>query len=194
MKKNNAFTLIELLIASGIFAVVMISAYSAFNSGLLGYRNIGERVDTYQAARTVLERLNPDLRNAFSYSRDEARFTGKKEEITFLTLADTYTQDKMIQEYAFAGYRLADKKMMRLLRRNRDALNNNSETQPEEMAAGVKELSFTYLYLDPADNSLKEKDSWDDPKALPAAVKVKLTFEGKIAQSFESTIFLSGAG
>ncbi|MCX5715091.1 MAG: prepilin-type N-terminal cleavage/methylation domain-containing protein, partial [Candidatus Omnitrophica bacterium] len=68
MKKTKAFSLVELLIASAIFAVVMVSIYSAFRTGIFGYKNIRENIEIYQSARFILERINLDLRNAFAYS------------------------------------------------------------------------------------------------------------------------------
>ena len=42
MKIKSAFTLIELLISVSIFAVIMVSLYSAFSTGVLGLGKIEE--------------------------------------------------------------------------------------------------------------------------------------------------------
>ena len=215
MKLVKALTLVELLIASSIFVVVMVTIYSAFHSGIFGYRNIEETLDVYQTARSILGRINLDLRNSFAYSEDETKFVGEKNKISFLTLVDTYRQDKIVQDYAFVFYGIGkyktflttenqlkviakrfscklgdDNKLMRLCRKNQEALKEDSEIQPEEMADNVEKLNFTYFYFDTADSKLKEKDSWDHPKNLPVAVKVSLTIKAKIEQKFERTIYL----
>jgi len=196
MQKTKAFTLVELLIASSIFIVVMLTIYSAFHTGIFGYRNIEEAIDTYQAAGQILGRINLDLRNSFVYSANETKFEGENKQISFLALVDSYQEDKTVQDYAFVSYALEGNKLMRLCRINQDALNNESETKSEEMADNI-EVIFTYFYIDPDDptnNSLKEKGAWDDKVKLPAAVKINLTVKGKTESNFQRTVYLPLAG
>ena len=193
MRRNQGFTLVELLIASSIFVVVMFTIYSAFSSGIFGYRNMEEAMDTYQAARQILERLNLDLRNSFIYSPEEVKFSGTNRQLSFLALVDVYEVNKVSQKYASISYALEGNKLTRLFRTDQEALNKNSEIIPEEMADNA-EISFSYLYLDPVDNSLKEKDIWDDKLILPLAVKIDLTIKSKIEAHFERTVYLPLAG
>lgn len=196
MRKNNAFTLIELLIASSIFVIVILTIYSAFHTGIFGYRNIEETITIYQTARQILDRINLDLRNSFAYSNNETKFIGNPKDITFLTLVNTFSEDRIVQDYAFVFYKLEGDKLMRLCRKNKEALNENSGILPEEMASGV-EMTFSYFYIDSPNNSLKEKDLWnaqdkpEEKQKLPVAIKVKLTIKNKIQQEFERKIFLS---
>lgn len=199
MKKNiRAFTLVELLIASSIFLVVMLTIYSAFHTGIFAYRNIDKTINTYQTARQVLERMNLDLRTSIVYSDQEAQFTGNKNEVSFLTLTDTFSKDTLAlaQDYAFVSYQLAGDKLMRLCRKNKECLNYKSKIEPEEMAFNIEELNFSYGYINAIDKSLKFKDSWAGQDApgeeaqLPVAIKVKLSLKDKIRQDFERTIFL----
>lgn len=192
MQKTKAFTLVELLIASSIFIVVMLTIYSAFHTGIFGYRNIEEAIDTYQAAGQILGRINLDLRNSFVYAANETKFEGENNRISFLTLVDSYQEDNAVQDYAFVAYTLEGNKLMRLCRINQDSLNNESETEPEEMADNIG-IIFTYFYIDPddpANSSLKEKDLWDDKLKLPVAVKINLTVKGKTESNFQRTIYL----
>lgn len=196
MRKNKAFTLVELLITSSIFVIVILTIYSAFCTGIFGYRNIEETIAVYQAARQILDRINLDLRNSFVYSNNETKFIGSPKDITFLTLVNTFSEDRIVQDYALVSYKLKGDKLMRLCRKNKEALNENSGILPEEMASGV-EMTLTYFYIDPVNHSLKEKDSWniqDNPEErqkLPVAIKVGLIIKNKIQQEFERKIFLS---
>jgi len=185
----TGFTLVELLITSSIFVVIMLTIYSAFHTGIFSYRNIQDSIDTHQAAGQILERINLDLRNCFVYSADETRFEGKNKQISFLALADSYQEDNIVQDYAFISYGLEGDKLMRLCRKNLEALNDKSEIKPEEMADNV-DIVFSYFYIDRADNSLKEKEIWNDPKNLPTAVKINLTLKGKTELNFERIIYL----
>lgn len=197
MKKFRAFTLIELLIASSIFVVLMASIYSAFHSGIFNYRNIEKTLDIYDAARSVLERMNLDLRNSFAYGSQDGntKFTGTKNELSFLTLADTFSEDAIRTEFAFVSYKLEEDRLLRTFRKNQGALNEESEVQPEEMASNV-DVKFEYGYIPKGEKDLVFKESWpgqDNPeeqKALPEAIKVKLTLNKRTEQGFERTIFL----
>lgn len=202
MKKNiMAFTLVELLIASAIFLVVMLTIYSAFQSGIFGYRNIEETINMYLSARQILERINSDLRNAVVYSGQDAKFTGNKNEASFLTLVDSFSKqaDTLNQDFAYVLYKLEGNKFLRLCRKNKDALNEKSETEPDEMSLNIVTISFSYGDIDHTDNSLKFKDSWagegaaNEKVRLPVEVKVKITLKNKINEEFERTIFLPQA-
>lgn len=188
--RNKAVTLIELLIASSIFAITAVTVYSAFNSGVFGSKNIEEAIGVYQGARQILERINLDLRNSFAYSDEETKFTGGPDALSFLTLTDSYKEDKIAQDYTFVAYAFTDNKLTRLHRKNKDALNDESETETEEMAQ-AEAVTFSYGFIEDSGGTLQWNDSWDDPKALPVAVRIVLSLKNKIKQDFERTIYLS---
>ena len=108
MKKRRAFSLIELLIASAIFTVVAASIYTAFRTGMFGYKKIQENIEVEQAARFIFARINLDLRNAFSYSSEKSGFTGFKEGMSFYSLSGTFSGGRMRQDYALVSYVLKD--------------------------------------------------------------------------------------
>jgi len=195
IKKSKGLTLTELLIATAIFALVLLTVYVSFHAGILGFRNIEEEIVTSQSARQILERINLDLRNSFAYSLDDSKFTGNPNDISFLTLVDNYTGDKIRQEFAFVSYKLEGDRLMRLCRLNAEALKEESAILAEEMSAGIEELSFKYGYK-PSSGSepiVFDKDSWQGDAGLPLAVKIKLVFNNSVKDTFERTIFLPQA-
>lgn len=201
-KKSYAgFTLIELLIASAIFVVVMVSIYSAFHSGVFGYKRIEENIDTQQAVRQILERLDLDLRNSFVYSLNNAGFKGSKNNINFFSITDTYYKDGIVQNYTSISFNLENNKLMRLSRKNMESINEESEIKTQQMPAYLEDISFSYGYLEKDETLMQWKDSWGGPgcpekeqKELPVAVKVKVTIKNKIQENFERTIFLPLSG
>ncbi len=200
--KNNTivkdgFTLVELLIASSIFLIIMMTVYSSFHAGIFGYKNIEETVDIHQSAGQILERINLDIRNSFNFSEIQSKFSGNKDKIKFLTIIDTYDSDKIIQDYAFVSYQIEENKLTRLCRRGKESLNDNSGIQPEAMASTFKAIAFSYSYSLKGQEDIKWKDTWaaagdspEEQKILPSAVKVKLTIKNDVEHSFERTIFL----
>lgn len=189
IKEDKAITLLELLITSTIFIIVMIVIYSAFHTGIFGYSDIEKNIDIYQSAGQVLERINLDVRNSFVFSSQDSKFQGANDKISFLCIVDSFRQDAILQDFAFVSYELQEDKLMRLCRENKDALDEGSETQPEEMLSNVEGLGFSYGYIEEGSKDLRFKDVWEDKKELPKAIKIKLTLGNKIKQEFERTIF-----
>lgn len=180
----TGFTLIELLIVTSIFALIMIGFYTAFHSGIFGYKSIDEALNNYQSGYRIMERINMDLKNSFTYSDTKTGFTGQNNSIGFFSLVDAC--------YSLVSYRLDDdnKTLLRLCKKNSQAVNKETKVEPEIMTTNVQELSFSYVYLD-AYGQERIKDYWDDPKALPFAVKVKLILKDTQKYEFKRKIFLS---
>ncbi len=181
MKNAKSFTLIELLISISIFAVIMVTLFSAFRTGIFGLSRIEESALVSETGYIALSRIDKDLRNSFAYSPDDSKFTGKKDSLSFLTLNPNF---------AYVNYYFSGNKLLRLVRINKDALKTDSETKPKVLAKDVKQIEFVYLYIDPATNKFKETDTWNGASALPSAVRVKLVSEKKEEALFVRTIYL----
>lgn len=185
----------ELLITSLIFVIVLVTFYTSFHTGMFGHRRIEAAIDSYQTARQILEQINLDLKNAFSFSQTETKFFGQNNQLEFLTLVNSYREEEIIPEYALVAYQLEEDKLMRLCRKNQESLNINSKIEPQELAANIASINFSYIYLD-SQGQFLEKDSWatgedppDEQKRFPIAVKVKLTIKNKTREEFERQIF-----
>lgn len=200
IRNKSAFSLVELLIASAIFVVVMVAVYSAMHAGMFGYKNIEENLDFYQAARQIIGRIDLDLRDAFIFgdSNNYTGFSGDNSKISFFTLVDTFSSDSLKQDIAFVSYESEDNKLLRLCRKNGEAFNENSEIPPDQMMQSA-EIKFSYGFLPAGRQEIIFKDNWaldsdKEKKALPCAVKVSLTLKGKTEQIFTRTIYLPLAG
>jgi prepilin-type N-terminal cleavage/methylation domain-containing protein len=190
-RNNRGFTLAEMLIASAIFVTVMVTAYSAFHSGMFGYRDISGTIDSVMGGRKVMERLNTDLRNSFAYSGDETFFSGTKDGIDFLTISDSFNEAGIVEDFASVSYRLKDGLIMRLCRKGKESLNVNSKIPPQELAAEVRALTFSYGYIEEGGVALKWRDSWDQKRMRPQAVRVALIVGKRTPLEFSRIIFLA---
>lgn len=181
MKNRRSFTLLELLISISIFAVVMLSLYAAFSSGIFGLRRVEEEAVASETGYLALSRIGRDLRNAFAYSADDVKFTGQKNTLSFLTLGPEFTA---------VSYTLSGNNLLRSAGINKDALNTDSGIKPRVVAKNVKQIEFTYISCDPDTKELTEAGDWNDAAALPVAVRVILTLEKRENAPLSRTIYL----
>lgn len=193
MRKSKSLTLVELLIASSILGLVMATVYSAFYTGIFGYKDIEKNIEICQSAGQILERLNLDLRNSFYYSKDESKFEGETDRLSFLTLVASYEGSKIIQDYALVSYKLENKRLSRLCRKAKESLSDKSEIESEEMAGYIGKLIFSYGFTNADTKTMEFKDKWDDKKRLPQMVEISLSIadkDSKISREFRRTVFL----
>lgn len=202
MKKSCGFTLIELLIATSIFSIIILSIYSAFQTGILSYRKVDSAFETYQTARIALNRMELDLKNSFVYKTDDSRFHGTNTSVDFFSVVDYYKEDKLNTDICRIKYEWAEdeKILKRTCYTGLDALKETPEAPIEtELSSAVKEFSFHYFYKD-QNGTITPSDSWPDSIAdqtvqdsqkqkLPLAVKIKLSLIEKNKSEENATEF-----
>ncbi len=71
-KNQRAFTLLEVLIAMSIFAVVLSMLYTAYTGTFRNIEETESQADLYQMARIVLERMTEDLESVYMVSQQKA--------------------------------------------------------------------------------------------------------------------------
>ena len=189
-KPVGGFTLMEVLLAVTIFSIVAISLFSAFRSGVFGYRAIEEAIDLNQSVFSALSRLDTDVRNCFSFSVDDNKFTADSSNLGFLTLTNVFEGKGLEKKYAYVSYSIKDNKLTHICRVDSDALNVNSTVLAEEMVENAQ-IKFEYGYIQ-SGRTIIYTSGWTDKKSLPVCIKVVLTVgqTGKAAKVFERSIYL----
>jgi len=181
MRNTRAVTLVELLIASSIAAVILLSIYAAFQSGVFGHRALDEKITSCQAFRAIFDQINKDLRNSFSYvgKQDEMGFSGNAYELNFFATIPVYGADTLTRRMAKVSYSFDPKgKLMRSVLFNRDAVVEDADVVWEEMADKVN-VAFEYGFIEQEKQELTFKNAWgvdleEEKKRLPVAVRVTL--------------------
>lgn len=74
-RPDAGFTLIEMIVAASLMALVLVSAYACLDAGFATRRLLEPRLEAVQTARIVLAMASADLRGACPLSR-EAAFVG----------------------------------------------------------------------------------------------------------------------
>jgi prepilin-type N-terminal cleavage/methylation domain-containing protein len=190
------FTLVELLIASSIFSVIILSLYSAFQTGVLTYNRMDSAFMVYQASRVTLNRLELDLKNSFIYSENDAKFRGSSQTLDFFSVIDAFEEGASYASVYRIQYELSGTALKRTCYQGVDALKENGAAfAGDELTSEAKEISFQYAFATGnPDKPYDWQDSWpqaDNPeqqKALPLAVKIKLSLIEKGRQEKELSI------
>jgi len=211
---SRGFTLIEVLLAIAIGAIVITIVTTVFYRSHKNIEAVKSSSEIYQTARTVMDRMIKDLTCAYipsdnrNRTKDEIsfyRFVGTKEEdesirrdsICFTTTTDLgFSKNPgSICEVDYYLKETEDKKGSYTLMRREDATPHSGITKTGmelEMAEGIKEMEIVYI-----DDASQETREWDllQKLSLPKRVKVIITFDdGKEGLKFTgyATLSLSG--
>ena len=185
--KPRAFSLVELIIAVAIFAVVSIAIYSTFNSGLSVLRKV-KNIDLAQQSFILKEeRFARELRQTVHLRK--LLLSGTKDRISFGQILDdkpyrvTYYFDGPAQSFMRNADNLAD------------ILTDEKKIDPELKSKSavflkkIKGIKFAYLYLDLKKNVYAWAEEWKED-TLPRAVKLSISTD---KQNYVTTVFLPTA-
>ncbi len=184
------FTLIEILVAFGILALVMGAVYSSLTSSLYATRYVEERADVYHTGLQIISRMSRELSSAYLTDGGYTYFTGQHDEVegrrmdrlTFTTLAHRMIpvpiKGMIDSEHAAVAYdwkienKDDEEPRLTLYYRESTSFVQGAAGEEYELSGGLKELDIRYLqgrtgtWLDEWDSQLQG--------GLPTAVAVTL--------------------
>jgi len=177
--KRSAFTLVELLLAVSISAVLLVGIYSAFQSGVMSYRKIEGAFVPYQSARNILNRMQTELRNAFAYTLDDTGFQGQEKNLGFFTVLDTFEKGAEIKDIYRIKYAADEGVLERSAFAGQEAIKKETDALGRKSLYKVKGISFQYACLrGGTDKGYDWLPAWpkDDSQKnmFPLAVKITL--------------------
>ncbi|HEX9778083.1 MAG TPA: GspJ family type II secretion system protein [Geopsychrobacteraceae bacterium] len=197
VRQEHGFTLIEILVAISIGAVLLTTIFGVFGS-VSGARDRLEALgEEYHQARVLYDRLAGEVRSVyFNSASDQTRL-----------LAGSNTQGHPFLEFSttlatplFGGRtggvslvryeQLEMEREIRLYRSEWPLLNTQPEQQPQLLISGLK--TFALRYYDGSD----WQDEWDSRLAGKLPRMIELTVEVEVDRqlhSFLSTIVLAGS-
>jgi general secretion pathway protein J len=202
MRNERGFTLIEVLIAVVLLAIISLLVYQSMGSAVGSKERFESRELTYRAANVFMDRLTRELATAVLYSNVEmlgvsangeqvsksvfsGANNGDQDKLTFDTLSHTrYLKDAKESDLAEVTYWLEPQEegggLYVIKRRDKSPL----DAEPGEKGTvtvlmdGVKELNFRFY--DPA--KTEYQDEWDTTKVdwvnrMPRAVEITLVLQ-----------------
>ncbi len=177
---NKGFTLIEMLVAMTISALLLATAYGVVRSVSLSRDRLADEGEAFHLARVISERLARELRGAYySAHGPETRFVGGVDDrgATFLQLATTAaTPTSSGGGLVRVRYRLdRENGAAGILLRDEHPLHDDSPEEPprRRLAAGIQSLELRF------GSATDRQPLWDslEQGGLPDLVEVNLTIE-----------------
>lgn len=200
MKKNKAFTLIEVLIAASIIGVISLTILTTFGSGLHVY----ERVQAYGGVQAdvllALEEIEEDLRNIFPFST--IKFEGDAQRLAFPAIVESLEEEGddmiVVASIGKVSYYLDDGNdgTKVLMKAQQSYSQGVAEAMVEEgqgqVMVLVKDIQFSYYSSSDEETGFDWKNSWDtEEDGLPAGIKIELTFDdGRRDVPLVRTVFI----
>jgi general secretion pathway protein J len=184
MKRVRGFTLIEILIAITIFAVMSTMAYRGLSSSLQVRERVAEENRRWRDLTLFFDRLESDLaalelravRDSFDTPNGLPAFQGRTDAFKDTEAALTFTRGQDGAVPLRLGYRLRDKSVELLIW---PVLDQGPRTVPRtyKLLNDVAELSLRYL------DGKQWRDTWPKQNqgqqgqapALPRAVEIAVT-------------------
>ena len=166
--RNHAagFTLVEILIALSILAMMMTILYSTFSTASLTARAIEERADELASLTGALDTVSPEVRGAYE------QFSAKKSAMTFTTM--TPFRDDNAPLVQTVSYEFSEGRILRKLLRSVDAPAEPGVGAPGGRVFVLLEAvtggSFAFF------DGKQWTDEWGTPDKLPAGVKVSFSY------------------
>ncbi len=177
---NKGFTLIEMLVAITVSALLLGTTYGVVRSVSLSRDRLAAEGEGFHLARVIAERLARELRGAYYSSHwPETRFMGGADDsgATFLQLATTAATPtasggglvrvryRLVQENGASG----------MLMRDEHPLYDESPAEPprRRLAANIQSLELRF------GEATDRQPAWDslEQGGLPDLVEVNLTIE-----------------
>ena len=186
---KRAFTLIELIIATAILSLIVVSIYSAFSVGIKAWRR-GSEGEEVQKVRIALLKMQKELRGSFFFS--DAPFEGTSSEIIF----PLSIPEENIEKIYIITYRMDENKDTgaRNLVREKRLFTENPQDEKEaikEPVFPVRLIAFKYAYkLEDGSNGFEWQDSWPETQNnIPSAVKISFQLDNS-DEIYNKTIFI----
>lgn len=195
-KRTRGFTLVEVLLAMAILAVIMTGIYASFSTAGMNVEHAEVIREETDIARALINRLSADIENAYLQTNNALTFFyGKKKEtesggeqvrrdtISMTTLTNWRKPDSKETELWEVGYFFKEKPEgggHTLYRREKRELSSDApplEGGVEyEITDRVAGLQFRYL-----SGSDWTDEGWEQKAAIPKAVEITLTLDsGKV--------------
>ena len=184
IKNSRGLTLVELLIAITIFAILGVGLSSHLRGATVAWRRAVEQTETSQQLRVTADQLERDLVNATLFDgggqwTPEALF-GHQQVQCYTKQPGLHENDPASVRYV--AYALdADGALTREILTSQEAHAGSTVREPDVLLRGVASFAVRYAVSEPGQggaSTLSWRDAWEEAGRLPALVEVQLELSG----------------
>lgn len=185
MSKIRGFTLVEAVIAIGLFLVVAVASYGSFRSGLLAYGRIESQLGQSHELKMLVRQINEDLRSGIFYA--DIPFQGESDKIIFPARIRRFKENQFNEDLYQVTYQFRSRDLERLESKIQKKFNADQDVK--EALLSFDSFRFQYAYRKQG-GGIEWKNEWVKnpyggiPKAIRILVKEKKVKEEKIFQFF----------
>ena len=182
IRRRRGLTLVELLMAVAIFAILGVGLSSHLRGATLAWRRAMEETEASQRLRVAMEQLERDLANATLFdgtgSWTPAPVFGSQELHWYTRRPGLRDGDPASVRYV--AYALgADGALTRTSMTPQEAHAAAAQVEPSVLVRGVASLEVRYAVMEPSAGggaaTLSWLDDWESTEQLPGLVEVRLT-------------------
>jgi hypothetical protein len=176
-------TLLEVLLAFSILAVVVVLVVGSLRVGVRAWEAGERQASVQQEMRALVEVLTESLASAYPYKgrlgvqpERVVLFEGEAEAVRFVTAAPPLALDAPAVPFHAVSLRRSDDDTLRLVERLVPAEEPFGDSPDRVLSRMVAALRLQYL-----DDKGAWQDAWDGPQAaaVPAAVRVELSIRSR---------------
>ncbi|MCI0469335.1 MAG: prepilin-type N-terminal cleavage/methylation domain-containing protein [Nitrospirae bacterium] len=174
---NAGFTLLELLIAISMMAVILVIIFGAMRLGVRSIEKGDAKIESLERFRAFINMVDSQIQSQLPLALTEAgekRFYFKGE-AKFLEFATTISVWGAERGALIASYRVeSDRGVAERLSLSEKTIGmeNKNETI---VLNNVDRISFAYLDRDPATDEAQWVDRWTDDDSIPESIRVYFT-------------------
>jgi hypothetical protein len=189
--RERSFTLIELLITVSITAMIGLVVFSAFAAGFKIFAKVKDYNNLQTDVLLTLQKLENDLRNTFDFTG--IGFSGDRKKIAF---AGWVNRNSSLGRIAYqfnigsAGTFIKTEQLY-----STALLENQAGGAVSKVLAAVKDVDFSYYYLDPDTHKYDFKYSWSAAEGIPRVVKIRIIYQNENQDlQLEKSVFIPVSG
>ena len=188
MRRNLGFTLLEMVVAIGIFAVIASICYASLNQFIATRDIIESRQDAMHALQTTMALMERDVRFMIdrpvrdAYGDPESSLLRGDElalaesEFFRLTTSQPDPLNGLAARSQRVGWRLQEGRLQRVHWNVLDR-DEDSKEYVRTVLTGVAAVDVTYLTYS-VGGELEEVEEWSSSPALPAGIEFSLIMDG----------------
>jgi prepilin-type N-terminal cleavage/methylation domain-containing protein len=173
MRKNKAFTLVEMLIVTAMLAVISLAVYATLNNGIKIWQKVNQEIPS-EGIDIFFEKITSDLRNSLKFS--DINFWGIEDAFGFATLVNSRKLGIRTVGGIKYIYHSNSGTLTRGLLDYSDMYSHGSAIE-EVLLRNIKSVKLLYYTYDAEKKKYIWLEEWIE-EALPLAVRIELELKG----------------